>query len=227
MAGSLLETTLNTRDLGGYRTVSGLVTRCGQILRSDRQGYPSERDIRFLLELGVTTLIDLRTADDAQRAPSGFAGHPAFTLVYCPIAEGSSVPASPDEVPRSYLRIALAPHMPAVFRTIAASDSGVLFSCAAGKDRSGVVSAVLLTLCGVPDDVVVEDYMRSRDCNQPRFEQLQKRFPDLDMRIVIPQPRYMREFLRLFRRRWFSPEGYLRDIGLCADEIASLRAKLL
>lgn len=227
MAGSLLETTLNTRDLGGWQTVDERVTQCGHILRSDRQGHPSERDVRFLLELGVTTLIDLRGEADVQRAPSGFAGLPGFTLVHCPITEGSGVPASQDEVPRSYLRIASAPQMTGVFRTIAQAEHGVLYSCTAGKDRSGVISAILLMLCGVAEDDVIADYMRSKDCNQPRFEQLRQHFPALDMRIVIPQPRYMREFLRLFRERFGSAEAYLRQIGLTDGEIARIRAKLL
>ena len=52
---SLLETTMNTRELGGYRTASGGLTRCGRILRSDEPLCPSAQDIAWLLERRITT----------------------------------------------------------------------------------------------------------------------------------------------------------------------------
>ncbi len=71
--GSLLETTLNTRELGGYRTKSGACTGRGMLIRSDMQKAPSERDIAYLSEKRISTIIDMRGKRDVADASSPFA----------------------------------------------------------------------------------------------------------------------------------------------------------
>lgn len=80
---SLLETTLNTRDLGGYR-IDGTrdYTRYGRIIRSDVIIAPSENDIEFLKSSGITTIIDLRTKEEKEKKPSGLAGIEGFDLFF-------------------------------------------------------------------------------------------------------------------------------------------------
>ena len=67
---SLLETTQNTRDLGGYETCYGRKTKSFSVLRSDRQGYASDRDKKFLVNHDITTVIDMRTEEDVKKKPS-------------------------------------------------------------------------------------------------------------------------------------------------------------
>ena len=64
---SLLETTQNTRDLGGYETCYGRKTKSFSVLRSDRQGYASDRDKKFLVNHDITTVIDMRTEEDVKK----------------------------------------------------------------------------------------------------------------------------------------------------------------
>ena len=74
---SLLETTLNTRDLGGYMTdLPDIATQWNRVYRSDRQGHPSERDIDFLKDRGITTITEMRKV-----YPKGVKkGHVAYAL---------------------------------------------------------------------------------------------------------------------------------------------------
>lgn len=88
MAGSLLKTTQNTRDLGGYRTKDGAFTKEKAILRSDVQNFPSEEDFEYLKTYGITTIIDMRGKDEVERKPSGFAGKEGFHYFNFPINEG-------------------------------------------------------------------------------------------------------------------------------------------
>ena len=81
MVQSLLKTTQNTRDLGGYRTNEGTLTRYESILRSDVQNYPSEEDFEYLISRNITIIIDMRGQKDVERKPSGFAGRNDF--IYC------------------------------------------------------------------------------------------------------------------------------------------------
>lgn len=224
---SLLATTQNTRELGGYVVKEGLATKRNSLWRSDVQNYPSEEDFALLKERGITTIIDLRGDKDLARKPSGFADVSGFNYVNCPIIEGSGVPESVEQVPVSYLAIAQAENMPTVFKTIAASETGVMFNCTAGKDRTGVVSAILLLHAGVPEADIIENYVLTREYGRERLELVHKNFPEIDMNIVTPREWFMEEFLRLFREMFGTTEGYFRALGLTDTEIDNIRKKLV
>ena len=224
---SLLQTTQNTRDLGGYHTRSGSFTRTGVLLRSDVQNYPSADDCRFLKEQGITTIIDMRSVKDTQRKPSGFAAKEGFTYFNFPIDEGSGIPESVDEVPRSYMRIANAKEMVHIFRCIANAKTGVMFNCTAGKDRTGVVSAILLMHAEVGTADIIQDYVLTREYGRERLALVHQNFPEIDMNIVTPCEAFMSEFLRLFTEQYGNTARYFNHLGLSAEEIALLRSKLV
>lgn len=224
---SLLQTTQNTRDLGGYSTSSGAFTRKGVLLRSDVQDDPSDEDLLYLQDNGITTIIDLRGEKDIQREPSGFADKEGFTYFNFPIDEGSGIPESVSEVPRSYMRIAAAKGMPDVFRCMAHASGGVMFNCTAGKDRTGVVSAILLMHAGVSADDIVRDYVLTREFGKERLSLVHRNLPEIDMNIVIPCGMFMSEFLRMFVEMYGNTDQYFAQIGLSVGEISLLRRKLV
>ena len=227
MPKSLLETTLNTRDLGGYKSVlDGKILEKYRIFRSDVQNDPSEKDIDFLKEHNISTIIDMRGEKDTTRKPSGFVDRESFTYINIPIDEGSGIPESVDQVGASYLEIAQAKNMPRVFKAIANAEGGVMFNCTAGKDRTGVVSAVILSLCGVSREDVIRDYLITKECNRERFELIHKNFPEIDMNIVIPSERYMQEFLHEIDTQYGGTEEYLLSIGVTEKEIQKIIHKL-
>ena len=224
---SLLETTQNTRELGGYVIRDGLATKRNSLWRSDVQNYPSEKDLALLKKRGITTILDLRGDKDLARKPSGFANVEGFTYINCPIIEGSGIPESVEKVPVSYLAIAQAEHMPKVFRTIANAESGVMFNCTAGKDRTGVVSAILLLHAGVSDADIIENYVLTKEYGRERLELVHKNFPEVDMNIVTPREWFMEKFLRLFREKFGTTERYFERLGFEAEEIERIRKKLV
>ena len=225
---SLLETTLNTRDLGVYHSVlNGKQLRPWRILRSDVQNYPSENDIRLLTERKICTIIDLRGEKEVQRKPSGFAGREGFTYHNIPVEEGSGIPESIDAVSDSYIKIAESERMAEVFCAIAMAPDGVMINCTAGKDRTGVVSAILLGVCGVPDVEIIADYMYTKAYGTERFALIHKNFPEIDMHIVIPRERYITEFLARLRGKYGEFSGYLAAIGVTSEEKNAIVAKLL
>lgn len=225
---SLLETTLNTRDLGGYQSaLSGGQLKAWRVLRSDVQNYPSDNDISLMKKHRILTIIDLRGEKDIMRKPSGFSNQDGFSYINLPIDEGSGIPESTDAVSESYLRIAESPNMTFVFRAIASAPEGVMINCTAGKDRTGVVSAVLLGACGVSDEDIIHDYMLTKVYSRERFELIHRNFPEIDMNIVIPSERYMEAFLKMLKAGYGSFGDYLLAIGLERKEIDNLTAKLL
>lgn len=225
---SLLETTMNTRDLGRYRsTDTGEVLKEWRILRSDVQNYPSERDIALLKSKKILTIIDMREEESVRKKPSGFLGREGFFYHNFPIEEGSGIPESVDRVSESYMSIAESKNIVRVFRTIADASTGVMFNCSAGKDRTGVVSAILLGLCGVSEKDIVSDYMLTKTLNRKRFELIRQKYPEIDMNIVIPNERYMAEFLFRLKDKYGSFREYLKSIGLTEEETDRISAKLL
>lgn len=226
-AESLLETTLNTRELGGYRTRQGKMTKVHTLLRSDEQKQLSSGNIAYLSERQITTIIDMRTKKVTSHLPSPFANRTSFAYHNIPIEEGSGVPESMEAVPVSYMKIAGSANMRQVYQCIAQAPQGVLFHCSAGKDRSGVVSAILLLLAEVRDKDIIENYMMTKECNAKRFALARKNHPDMDINIIIPREEFMIWFLQLFREKYGDARNYMRSIGVPPEEIGMIQGKLV
>lgn len=226
-AESLLETTLNTRELGGYRTRQGNMTKVDTLLRSDEQKQLSSRDIAYLSERQITTIIDMRTKKATSHLLGPFVNRPPFVYHNIPIEEGSGVPESVEAVPVSYMNIAEDNNMRQVYRSIAQAPRGVLFHCSAGKDRTGVVSAILLLLADVGDRDIIENYMMTKECNVKRFARARRNHPDVDINIIIPREEFILRFLQLFREKYGDAENYMRSMGVLPEEIQRIREKLL
>lgn len=164
MPKSILESTMNTRELGMYR-IQGTknYTLSNRIYRSDRCESLSASDKKLLLDRDITTIIDLRSEQEAETKPSAFSSDSDFIVFHYPIVEGMLPPNCLEAVPVPYMEIAHADCVKEVFKTIADANGGVLFHCTAGKDRTGVVSAILLALVGVSDEDIVYDYAISEN----------------------------------------------------------------
>jgi len=152
---------INFRDMGGYRTEDGRTTRWGMLLRSADLHEMSERDLQMAEKLGIHWICDLRSHFEIAKRPSPQIGSAINTSIPF-LAE-----ANPEEMPKvdldlgeGYRAMMLNPaNCSRILRELLAEDRGTsLFHCAAGKDRTGVVCALVLLTLGVPRDVVIEDY---------------------------------------------------------------------
>lgn len=114
-----------------------------------------------------------------------------------------------------------------VMRQIASAPKGVLFHCAAGKDRTGCTAALLLLLCCVPQADVVADYQVSETYLQEIIRRLRKERPNAPAHLGRSRAEYMEETLALLTDKYGTAEDYLRAIGLTDEELNLLRGKLL
>ncbi|MDD7517719.1 tyrosine-protein phosphatase [Ruminococcus flavefaciens] len=224
---SLLSCSYNTRELGGIKTSDGGVTKESVFWRSDVTSVPSEEDINKLISAHITTIIDMRTDGEVKKNPNGLAEIDGFEYHHFPITEGSGVPESLEAVPRSYMDIALAENMPNVMKTLAEAKDGVLFHCTAGKDRTGVVSAIILMTCGAYREDIVNDYVVSREYNHKRLEAFLAAHPEVDRNIVLANEKSMNGFIDLFTERFGTVENYFEAIGLSIDHIERIRSRLI
>lgn len=182
---SLLESTSNTRQVvpGSFR-----------YLRSDAPVAISAQDISFLLEHDVRWLVDLRSDAECKHRPCALRDHPGFQYFSLPVTGGNAMPASVDDVPWTYSRMVDA-RMIEILRTIDAASCGVMFFCTAGKDRTGVVSAILQRRAGLPREMIVADYVLSGENLREMLTEFAQKHPEIDPRIFTPQPAYMEQFL--------------------------------
>lgn len=162
----------NLRSFEGI-PISGGHIAGGQLWRSDNITISPDEQLRKLYHHGLRTVVDLRAPDEVQLTGTDVLRRNGILHVHRPMTRRSADPAtlaltfnsvkSYNDVGEWYLRLARARArvLLGCLRDIAAAEGGVLFYCTAGKDRTGVLAAVLLLLLGAENEVVIEDYARS------------------------------------------------------------------
>lgn len=183
---SLLLSTWNTREL---RPGIGR-------FRSDVPVHLLPGEIRWLRdERGVSLAIDLRSETEQAAKPCALKNIPGITYESRPVVTGDITPHCPEDVPRSYLSMT-GGDLRGTLERIWTHPGGVIWFCNAGKDRTGVVSALLLRRMGASVDEIAADYARSADNLRLMLAEFVARRPDLSLDVVTPREWYIREFLR-------------------------------
>lgn len=233
-----LEGAWNVRDLGDLPTVSGGYTRRNRYLRGDSLANLSEADVRLLLERGVRTVIDLREPGEAVAQPSRLLGCPGVRVHQVPLFGelnpiGSALPTQLGDL---YL-LCLGHGGPALRRTfelLAAPEDehgAVLFHCAVGKDRTGVVAALLLDLVGVTRKAIVEDYLDSGVNLKQLVDKWIAQYesdPDTGYHpdLLHCLPKNIERLLRALTDTYGGAAAYLRAAGVSDAALERIRRRL-
>jgi protein-tyrosine phosphatase len=231
----------NFRDLGGYRTADGRQTRWRCLFRADGLGRLSAADCAVLADTGLATVVDLRTSDEAERA-GRFPVHEVsvryFDLPLTNVLPHQMEPPPPGEdfsLAGQYLDM-LSGGAPAIGRVLAllADDEALpaVFHCSAGKDRTGIISALILAFLGVPDEIIAADYALSAPAMVHIIDQLKIDLSDtgqLDRyppAIIGAVPETMIEFLAGVRAEFGSSDDLAAFLG-ATEAVTTLRERLL
>jgi protein-tyrosine phosphatase len=235
----------NIRDLGGLPVTGGGRTRFGRLLRSGTLQDLTAADVTYLVTaVGIRTVVDLRQGDEAEREGSALSDIPRVRYLSMPLSSAGNirpdtvVDAAEMDIVAHYLALleASAGNIVSAARVFA-DDAGLpaVFHCAAGKDRTGVLAAVLLDAAGVSSGAIIADYaltaqrMRQISARLARLETYQK------MRAVTrgikgaatADQTSMAEFLSRLHRRYGGGGGYLTAHGLNHGELTALRTALV
>lgn len=244
------EGTYNFRDLGGYPTRDGQRVRWGQVYRAGRLSALTSRDWAYLTELEVKIACDLRSEEEVEAAPD----HLPETVeyVHLPLKDTTSTADrlfallfNPRRLqtmmPEAYTRIMIDrnAHIFGYILNRLADDANLpaVIHCTAGKDRTGVASALLLMLLGVPDEIIIADYTLSNRYYDDFIrvtETLIARLNFLNISIndlyplLTAQAETMQITLQHIRDRYGTVETYLTNhAGVSTDTIERLREHLL
>ncbi|WP_045877700.1 tyrosine-protein phosphatase [Pseudofrankia sp. DC12] len=245
----------NVRDLGGLPTLDGGQTQYGVLLRSDTLQHLSPADVlRLRDDFGLRTILDLRTPEELAREGRGPLGaepiaHHNLSFLRTRWITPAEVAAeeeaaqalirirtSDDRVEHylDYLRLA-GDSVATAVRLIADEANGpTLFHCAAGKDRTGVLAAVVLSLVGVEPEAIIEDYLATNDrihlietrlAALPSYESGIRTRADADQLRVRPE--VMAGVLDRIDETWGSATGWAQQAGVPAESVAALRGRLV
>lgn len=246
----------NFRDLGGYRSADGRRVRWGKLYRSGTFANASLADQQVIGHLGLHALVDFRSAAEKREEPSRLPDPAPFTLVEIPTLEGGDTSLAEEIMARiendnfddfdpdafmiaanRQIATKYTPQYRQFMQVLLEADGRpVAWHCTAGKDRTGFAAALLLRALGVPEDLVLEDYLRSREpalaarSRQLWLLRLFKGEQTADkLRVLLGvEPGWLQAAFDQIDADWGSFDNYLSDgLGLTGADLAQLRATLL
>lgn len=238
---------VNFRDLGGYRTSGGRAVRWGRLFRSDALRL-DEHDLAEFADLGIRTVYDLRSEAERRTVPNRLPSAHAPVEVALPLVTVTDG-ASPLErlsyadgetfLEQLYLHIleSSAANFGRIVTGLAVADElPAVFHCAAGKDRTGLVAAVVLSVLGVAAGDVLDDYeltgrYRTNEhvsASMARLESTAKVTPEMAAGILRAPRWALQSVLDQVGERYGSFDGYLTGpAGAARDIPGRLRDRLL
>jgi protein-tyrosine phosphatase len=241
----------NTRDLGGYQTRDGRTVRWGKLYRSGDLSGLKKSDFDYFRRVGIRQVIDFRVPEDLERKPDHLPTTDSlitrqFSMYGNDLNRKENRKllqrSDPDdfnseEILLDYNRRYVTQHtdeFAQTFEELLQPEQPLLYHCSAGKDRTGLMSALLLLVLDVPRETVMRDFMASNYYRRKtiRFKARFSPLIGINQRIALPllevRPIYLEEAFRTIEEKYGSLDNYFRDgLGLSEQEQMELREKYL
>ena len=249
----------NMRDLGGWQTRDGGLVRSRQLYRSAGLDKLQKDDEVIFAGMGIRSIYDLRTEEEREVQPDRVPPGTGYVVVdvlkdlaYAAPAQLMKLPSDPklaEEIlgggkalplfEQGYREIVTLPSALAAYKRLFFDLSRdehrpALFHCTTGKDRTGWAAASMLMLLGVPDEVVMHEYLLSNEQLLPALKPVFDRFESIggDPELLLPAFSVRKEYLEAaldeMRRRFGTIEGYFTDgLGLDANILQALRVAFI
>ena len=238
-----LDGLFNARELGGY-PVPGGMTKYGVFVRSEIPLFLTKGDIEVLKNYGITADIDLRGDVEAERMKDVLMDEPWLEYARISLFDNRLVLGMKDsagDLPgdfawgKYYIGMAESSRdwIKAVLEKLEKTGGAALFHCTTGKDRTGIITAMLLGLCGVSESDIVADYCVSQVYLEPVYPRLEKLMPPIpgrggvDRSFMGTLPESMSQLLGYLNESFGGVRGYLESCSLTEETLESLRSRLI
>jgi protein-tyrosine phosphatase len=258
-----LEGGSNFRDMGGYDGADGKRVVRGKLFRSGAPTSLTQNDMDYLDQFGFAAIIDLRSTEELDLYPNHWAAQSPgidylnvdYSIFGLGAAASATTPQALQDVVQSMdvmyrnFPTLLKPQLALLFDTLLAEEAPVLVNCSAGQDRTGVASALVLSLLGVERETILEDYLLSTQYRRPAVErgdvdlaaaastnafaammlQYAGREEEHAAPLLMPDGTpYLHYALDEIETTWGSIEAYAeQELGVDAADVAVLRARYL
>ena len=240
----------NFRDLGGYATTDGRTVKWGLLFRSGSMHGLTEADYRTLEARKIRVVCDFRDRNEREAEPVSWPepGSPRVLSDDYELDRSFYPPGDPKTWTAEQAGAAMAASYPRLlaqfngqyrrmFAELLAGHAPLAFNCTAGKDRTGIAAALLLTALGVPRATVVEDYLLTNRYLDPKSlagapaspaNPLAGMSPEAARMLIAADPSFIRSAFDVIDSHKDGAEGYLRDeIGLSRADLVKLRSLYL
>ncbi|MEO5952251.1 MAG: tyrosine-protein phosphatase [Chloroflexia bacterium] len=236
----------NARDVGGCPIAQGGMIRRHVLIRSDSLHQLPPEGLAVVYDYGVRTVIDLRLANELEKRPSPFAASQQSGLLprylNLPMHDMATEALLDAAVPTSTIGVYMIlleqskAFIGAIIKAVAErlKYGGVLVNCHAGKDRTGIIVALLLSIAGAERDAIAQDYALSEVMLEPGYQEwVQQQVklhgappPDKPWQAQT-RPETMYALLDYLDRQYGGAEGYLYAAGVTQNEIEQIRKHLI
>lgn len=226
-----VESMTNIRDLGGYETQAGYYTKSHKFIRSTNPSKLTDEEKEYLYEYGIRVQVDLRSNFELEQQPSSLIDYKDVKYYRVNLMKVKDLNVLPKEI-ANYQDLAgfyifmletNKEQFKEVFEIFYNNPyDAIMFNCSAGKDRTGVVAALLLDLAGCHEYDIVKDYSESYENNLKLIPELEKLI-DVQNRVYLEsEPRMMMKFLDYLRNNYGSAKEYLISCGMEENKILEI-----
>ena len=196
------------------------------IIRSDEVSSFTDEDISLLLKYNIKNIIDLRSNKEVFKRP--FVNTNSLNYYHIPLHENGVLPCDGSKTAEFYFQIAKTEKpVYKVLKTIADADCGVIYFCRSGKDRTGIITALLLSLCGFSDEYISADYAETEKNLHGIIHNWLLTHPQYSIEAISPMPKHILGFLEYIRNDYISIENYCKHIGLSDTDIRNIQNLIL
>lgn len=241
----------NFRDMGGYPVMDGRTTRWRTLFRSGVMSRVKDDDHDELHALGIDTICDFRANGERERHPTrwhergttelwmrdyDFSSGNLHQMVQKPDVVADDVHAAMTEIYR-HMPFEQAPAFAEMFKRLAAGRVPLVFNCSAGKDRTGIAAALILTVLGASPEVIEGDYMLTNDAieglssfliGDPNYKALIAERIEHAQPLLRAEPEYLATAFSVIESEHGSVEAYLCDhLGVTSADRDAIQGHLL
>ena len=233
-----MEGCVNFRDLGGYRNHEGQTVRWRRLFRSDALQDMTSNDAAYAIEeLNIGLVVDLRNPDEAERdgkgplpnLGAGYTHHPLLLERGFPPFTGGDVVERLSSTYQWLIHNSGSRVADAVNAIAEADGSSVVFHCSAGKDRTGLLAALILEVLGVNAETIRADYLLTNEAVEGILRRIKAMQPDASptTQSLAAQPVAFQGFQDTLHQEYGGAESYLRKHGVSGETLERLRGNLL
>lgn len=214
-----IEGAYNIRDIGGYQTTKGHYVKRGLLFRSGDLNLLTTNDLSYLNRIRLQTIIDFRSEKEREEAPDK-TPRSLTESVWLPVNAGNieeifsidpkDIPTIMEKVYR-YIVSDCQKELREFFRLVSIKEkTPLLFHCSAGKDRTGIAAALLLSALGVGQETIMEDYLLSAQLLKGKYDYIIQKYPELAPLSTV-KPNYLEAAFETINEDFKGMEHYLTD----------------
>lgn len=152
-----------------------------------------------MIDNNVLTIVDLRERAEQYQKHCPLKNDSAFNYISMSVKGGNTIPAFPHEFVLSYINM-VDDVMDGIIDTIMNADTNVMYFCNAGKDRTGVVTAIILSKLGYEKQYIINDYLLSGENLKVELELFAKNNTNIDINVITPKAEYIEKFFEWYQQ---------------------------